>query len=221
VHVLRAVAQHAIMEACRMMSTTNRKPGPRTKPPAIRREELMDAAQRLFLKHGVPSTTIERITVSAQVAKGTFYLHFDSKEDIIDALGERFAQELLARVRTASDGCLDAAWRSRVRTWVKACSSGYLDTIRLHDLLFYGWRTPTREGLVDNVVIDHLRGLLQAGAAAGAWSLDDAGFSAVFLFSGLVSAVDEAVIREERVDRARLTRRLERLFFRTVGWPDR
>jgi AcrR family transcriptional regulator len=207
------------MEVRRMTSTTTRTPRPRTKPPAVRREELMDAAQRLFLRHGVPPTTIEQITAGADVAKGTFYLHFDSKEDIIDALGERFAQDLLARVRAAGDACPDAAWKRKLRTWARACSTGYLDTIRLHDLLLYGWRTPTRAGLVDNAVIDHLRDLLRAGAAAKAWSLDDAGFTAVFLFSGLVSAVDEAVIREKRVDRTRLTRRLERLFFRSVGWP--
>jgi AcrR family transcriptional regulator len=35
------------------------KPRPRTKPPEVRREEIMDAAQRLFLKQGVAATTID------------------------------------------------------------------------------------------------------------------------------------------------------------------
>ena len=51
---------------------------PRTKPPQQRRDELMDAAQRLFLKQGVGPTTIDQITSGADVAKGTFYLHFSS-----------------------------------------------------------------------------------------------------------------------------------------------
>ena len=38
---------------------------PRTKPPETRRTELMDAAQRLFLEHGVGPTTIEQITAGA------------------------------------------------------------------------------------------------------------------------------------------------------------
>lgn len=64
---------------------------PRTKPPEARLDELMTSAQRLFLKHGVGSTTIEQITSGAEVAKGTFYLYFSSKEDVLEALRERFA----------------------------------------------------------------------------------------------------------------------------------
>jgi hypothetical protein len=88
---------------------------------------------------------------------------------------------------------------------------------RLHDILFYGSRPPTREGLVDNIVIDHLAELLQAGADAGAWSVDDPRFTAVFLFSGLHAVVDDAYTKEKRVNRGRLAQRLERLYSRAVG----
>ena len=79
---------------------------PRTKPPAERRDELMNAARRLFLKQGVAPTTIEQITSGADVAKGTFYLYFSSKEDVLAALGERFAQELLATIKAGME-----SWR--------------------------------------------------------------------------------------------------------------
>jgi hypothetical protein len=93
----------------------------------------------------------------------------------------------------------------------------YLDSIRLHDILFFGSRPPTREGLVDNIVIDHLAELLREGEAAGAWSVDDCRFTAVFLFSGLHAVVDDAYSKEKRVNRTRLTQRLETLCFRAVG----
>jgi hypothetical protein len=88
---------------------------------------------------------------------------------------------------------------------------GYLDSIRLHDILSYGSRPPTREGLVDNVTIDHLFDLLQSGVVAGAWSIDDPRFTAVFLFSGLHGVVDDAHVKEKRINRDWLVRRLERL----------
>jgi hypothetical protein len=52
------------MEAERFMRTASRS-RPRTKPPEERRDELMNAAQRLFLEHGVGPTTIEQITSAA------------------------------------------------------------------------------------------------------------------------------------------------------------
>jgi AcrR family transcriptional regulator len=192
---------------------------PRTKPPQERRDELLNAAQRLFLEHGVGLTTIEQITSAARVAKGTFYLYFSSKDDIRGALGERFAHKHLAKIKAAIAKRPDGDWKGRLATWARSCVAGYLDSIRLHDILFYESRSPTREGLVNNIVIDHLGDLLQAGVAAGAWSVDDPRFTAVFLFSGLHGVVDDAFIKEKRVNRSRLANRLERLCFRAVGLP--
>ena len=192
---------------------------PRTKPPEERRDELMNAAQRLFLKQGVAPTTVEQITSGAYVAKGTFYLYFSSKEDILGALGERFGQDLLVSITAAIAEKPEQDWKGKLATWAKACVTGYLDSIRLHDIVFYGSRPPTREGLVSNVIIDHLSGLLKAGVDAGAWSIDDSGGTAVFLFSGLHGVVDDAFAKEKRLNRSRLAERVERLCFRAVGLP--
>jgi AcrR family transcriptional regulator len=190
---------------------------PRTKPPAERRDELMTAAQPLFLKQGVAPTTIEQITSRACVAKGTFYLYFSSKEDVLAALGERFAQDLLTRIKTAVAKKREQDWRGKLATWAKACVTGYLDSIRLHDIVFYSSRPRTRQGLVDNIIIDHLTALLRAAANARAWKLDDPSFTAVVLFSALHGAVDHAVTKQRPPNPSRLARKVEQLFFRAVG----
>jgi hypothetical protein len=114
---------------------------------------------------------------------------------------------------------VDAApedFRSKLAKWAAAGVDTYLDSIRLHDILFFGALPPTREGLVDNIVIDHLAALLQDGVDAGAWRGDDCRFTAVFLFSGLHAVVDDAYTKEKRVNRERLVERVERLCFRAV-----
>ena len=63
---------------------------PRTKPPEVRREELMDAAERIFLSKGIAGTSVDEIVAAADVAKGTFYIHFESKEKLLLALQHRF-----------------------------------------------------------------------------------------------------------------------------------
>jgi AcrR family transcriptional regulator len=179
----------------------------------------MNAAQNLFLKQGVAPTTIEQITSGAGVAKGTFYLYFSSKEGLLAALGERFAQQHLASTKARISEIPDEDWKGKLATWACASVVFYLDSIHLHDMLFYEASAPTREGLVDNIVIDHLMDLLQGGVVAGAWSIDDARFTAVFLFSGLHGVVDDAYTKEKRINRSRLTARLQRLCFRAVGLP--
>jgi AcrR family transcriptional regulator len=177
----------------------------------------MNAAQRLFLEQGVGPTTIDQITSGADVAKGTFYLYFSSKEDILAALGERFAQQLQANIRAAIAKRAEGDWKGKLATWARAGVTSYFDSIRLHDIVFYGRsHPPAREGLVNNIVIDDLVELLQAGAKAGAWTIDDARITAVFLFNGLHGVVDKYA-KEKRINRSQLTRRLEQLCFRAVG----
>lgn len=194
-------------------------PSPRTKPPEKRREELLDAAQRVFLEQGVAPATIERITTAAEVAKGTFYLYFSSKESLLAALEERFEQQLISRIKAAVAREAEADWTGKLATWAAAAVAGCLDSIQLHDLLSYESRPATREGLVDNVVIDHLAALLQAGSDQGAWSVDDPRFTAVFAFSGLHAVVDDACAREKRIRRGRLVQRVQNLFLRAAGPP--
>ena len=50
------------------------------------RARLIDAAQTLFAKQAVEATAIAEITEAADVVFGTFYNHFESKEEIADAV---------------------------------------------------------------------------------------------------------------------------------------
>ncbi|MBU7009051.1 MAG: TetR/AcrR family transcriptional regulator [Theionarchaea archaeon] len=64
-----------------------------TKDPDVRREELIDVAEELFLKNGYEETPVSDIVKNAQVAQGTFYYYFKSKDEILDALTDRYLNE--------------------------------------------------------------------------------------------------------------------------------
>ena len=62
----------------------------RNKYPEITVERILDVAQRLFLEKGYDNTTIQDIVNElGGLTKGAIYHHFKSKEEIIDALGEK------------------------------------------------------------------------------------------------------------------------------------
>jgi AcrR family transcriptional regulator len=179
----------------------------------------MDAALRLFLAQGVGPTTIEQITAGASVAKGTFYLHFSSKEDVLAALRERFVQELHEGIDAAVSQRASEDWRGKLEAWAGASIDGYLDALPLHDIVFHEFHPHSREKHSDNILIAHLSELLEAGKAAGAWRVEDSRFTAVFLFHGFHGIVDDALVAEKRVNRGRLARKLASVFFRAVGLP--
>ena len=73
------------------------------KPPEQRRKDLVDAARRTFGEKGFKATTVSEIVKEAGVAQGTFYLYFDSKEEILKAVGESVAGAILNVIRVRVD----------------------------------------------------------------------------------------------------------------------
>lgn len=59
------------------------------KKKAITKNKIFDSAVELFLKQGYDQTTIEQIVNKADVAKGTFFIHFPTKSAVLFFLGEQ------------------------------------------------------------------------------------------------------------------------------------
>ncbi|MEV5377554.1 MULTISPECIES: TetR/AcrR family transcriptional regulator [Streptomyces] len=53
------------------------------------RSRLYDSALKLFTEKGYEQTSVDEIAEAADVARGTFFNHFQRKEDLISAWGEQ------------------------------------------------------------------------------------------------------------------------------------
>lgn len=76
--------------------------GPRAQKKAETREALKAAARHCFAEAGYAATQIGDITRQARVAHGTFYVHFQTKEQLTDELLVEHNRALVER--------LDATW---------------------------------------------------------------------------------------------------------------
>lgn len=60
-----------------------------------RKNEILDAVDELFGQKGFDGTSTNDILEKVGIARGTLYHHFKSKEDIMDALIDRYAVRLI------------------------------------------------------------------------------------------------------------------------------
>jgi AcrR family transcriptional regulator len=60
----------------------------------VRRNEILDAAQRLVDTKGYEQMTIQDILDALQISKGAFYHYFDSKHSVLEALIQRMQEEV-------------------------------------------------------------------------------------------------------------------------------
>jgi len=63
----------------------------------VRREEIIKAARTLFQSKDYDKTTMQELTVKLNIAKGTLYHYFSSKQKLLEAVVENIVDEELAR----------------------------------------------------------------------------------------------------------------------------
>ncbi len=62
-----------------------------------RKNDIIDAAERLFFKHGFENVSMDQIARESELAKGTLYLYFKSREDLHYSIVNRVL-EMLSKV---------------------------------------------------------------------------------------------------------------------------
>ena len=69
----------------------------------VRKNEILDAADELFALKGFDGTSTNDILEKVGIARGTLYHHFKSKEEIMDALIERYSLRLLSQAKEIAE----------------------------------------------------------------------------------------------------------------------
>ncbi len=107
---------------------------------AVKRNEILDAAERLLVAKGYQQMTIQDILESLKISKGAFYHYFDSKQNLLEALIDRIldrAIEALAPI--AQDAGTPAL--ERIQRYFEAASRWKAARIDLMMALLRIWYT--------------------------------------------------------------------------------
>jgi len=81
---------------------------------AVTREQLLDAAERVFRERGVTRASLAEVAAAAGVTRGAVYWHFKDKADLFAAMVERATLPLDAMLLEADpESCADALAKLR------------------------------------------------------------------------------------------------------------
>ena len=152
----------------------------------------MDAARQEFFERGFHRPTVDDVAARAAVSKGTIYLYFVSKEEILAHLLLEGLDLLLAQMEAevpalSSEPEAAAVGHSMVEATVRALSNAYLAFCQSHPSYFRlimafdrGRFEESISRKLHNQVLDQsLRGLdllaqtIQQGQAGGVFHVDD------------------------------------------------
>ncbi|MCI4079408.1 TetR/AcrR family transcriptional regulator [Streptomyces sp. MMS21 TC-5] len=154
------------------------QPTGRFQPPDVRRRQILDAVAALLLDDGYDALTVSKVAARAGVAKGTVYLYFASKQELLAALqGEMWSRML--EIPAALLDQPELSWADRLDGLVAAWVSAEQDHQELYHRLFHELGTAGEEPMDQARTL--LVTILTEGHKAGEFDVTDPELTADFL----------------------------------------
>lgn len=104
-----------------------------------KRRVILDAAAAEIARYGYDRANINTIAERAGIGRGTIYLHFNSKDEILDALLDTIGSLIDETVQACLE--LDLPWRGRLRALSQsfvALAEEHRDFFRVHVSALHG-----------------------------------------------------------------------------------
>ena len=164
----------------------------RTASEAVRREQLLTAARKVFQEKGYDNTTVSDIVEEASVAQGTFYLYFPSKKDVVLGLAQVMVDKMTLRMQSLYGSAM--SFEEAMRSFVRIVFEVGRQNPDLCRLIHFGAESVAKEvheTAAQTLLID-MAGFFQQAIEAGEMEPVNPELTARLLGRMLPSAIQEA-----------------------------
>lgn len=183
------------------------------------KRKIFETSLRLFSEKGYDATSIEEITATVGVAKGTLYYHFNSKEEIFNFLVEEGMKLLINSIEIKISRC------DNVLDKIKAVSLIQLKAIAKYEnlltiVLSQVWGNETRNLFCKNKVMEYIeviQQIVQEGVNNGDLVECDAEILASEIFSLTCSTlIYKRKANLDQIDVQRIYKEYEKTLFNKI-----
>lgn len=196
------------------------------KPAADRQRELLDAARRVFESKGLAATTVGDITDAAGVAKGTFYLYFESKDHLLAALWTRFLEGLQARIAATMGRVGESGWIAAGESTIAELVRYDLEHRELYRMMYSAASGPAQQMFreITGRIRELVRAFVAQGVADGVFQVGDPLLAADLIYHAvdglLVRVILEDPCPDPQAGELELIEAITEMMRRTLGVPD-
>ena len=172
-----------------------------------KRTMLLDAAEAVLVEQGLAGATIDQITSRAGVAKGTYYLYFRSKDEVVRALQQRHWDGLMdAAVHAASQLDAEGDWWQVVDAFIETTVDFDLTHRAWHRLVSQGWSAPMGDVMPKNEqqMIDLFEARIAEAVERGMFDVPDTPMTSTLLYRAIQGTSHQLCQDEGDVDRDRV-----------------
>ncbi|MFH1619773.1 MAG: TetR/AcrR family transcriptional regulator [bacterium] len=177
----------------------------------IRRQQILDASIKVLSRKGYRSASISDMVFEAGVARGTFYLYFDSKAEIFKSALDYYMEGIKnlvmrgMRTRYGAYGARESL-KAALTAWLRFFDEHReLSRVVLRDAVSIDPDYDFKYAEVSSAVTDHWRGVMEELRKAGLLREEiEPGFAGSSLVSMLERTALDRILPEQRPDIAGL-----------------
>lgn len=194
-----------------------------TKQPDVRRQDLIAAAIKVFAQKGINRTTVADITSAAGVAKGTFYLYFESKEHLLGALKEQLVEEILEHATGLYARVGKDDWDSLLDATVDSMTDFFIDRKDMMQVMVQEGVTPETNDMfaeMEAKVDQMFATAIKVGLESGAFHTSDPEMAGRLIHAAFEGALKNAILYGGGIDRDRFTTAAKEMVRKMLAPPD-
>ncbi|MCZ4296704.1 TetR/AcrR family transcriptional regulator [Henriciella marina] len=191
--------------------------GKRARTKAANRQAILEAARQVFARLGAEATTVRDIIRETDLAAGTFYNYFKSKEEVFEALADEGVRRFRPRLASIRENA------SSLQAYLLEAYSAYFDFLNEEneEALRHGAPHAAMIGVrVDTpemqAVFEEIRADLEQVAKSTGLSLADSGYLTAAAI-GIAREVGDHMLMRRPVDTRGATEFATQLFLHGAG----
>lgn len=192
----------------------------RTKPSQERQAEILAAASELFAAKGIAETSVDRITEKAGIAKGAFYLHFESKDHVVAKLWEQYLDGFVTIVNAELETLSGKSeWEKFFDRLLEQLVVHALDHAELHRTIY---RTADAKALdlcreMNQKTVALIASAVKRGVSAGVVRCDNPDLTTSLVYHGADGLLHDVIFGVRTVNKAELIRTIREFARNALG----
>lgn len=123
---------------------------PRQESRELRKEQILEAATVVFARHGFHKARMDDIVDEAGLSKGAVYWYFDSKDEIITTILDRFFEKELENFRLISQG--EGPIQDRLMTMLRSLANEIDEIADLMPIIYEFYAVAAREQAIRKTI---------------------------------------------------------------------
>ncbi len=160
----------------------------------VSKQNIINATAKMISEKGLDKVTVDDVVTEAQVAKGSIYFHFDSKDNLLLKTVQYIAEKRISQLRIALEKVNTA--QKKLKLLMKANNSMLKDSpesfLMNYAILLSSHKESKKELALEYVIkfIDFIAEIIKEGVASGQFEkVDPQAFATILLFSNDITGI--------------------------------